>query len=81
MRKSLLFTEGGSLATTPSLTTLAQEGAAQEKESLAGSEDVGQFSTLLTARPATPAKEGEVGRPGETHSCPTPGLPGAPSTP
>jgi hypothetical protein len=27
--------------------------------SLAGSEDVGRFSTLLTARPATPAREGE----------------------
>ncbi len=53
----------------------------QEKGSLAGSKDVGRFSTLLTAQPATPAKEGEVGRRGETLSCPTPGLPGAPSTP
>jgi hypothetical protein len=39
-RKSLFVTEGGSLANAPSLTTLAQEGAAQERGTLACSEDV-----------------------------------------
>ncbi len=72
-RKSLFFTEGGSLAIAPSLTTLAQEGAAQERVMLAGSEDVGRVSTILTARPATPAEEGEAGRRGEIRSCPMPG--------
>jgi hypothetical protein len=52
-RKSLYFTEGGSLAIAPSLTTLTHEGAAQDKGTLAGSEDVGRVSTILTARPAT----------------------------
>jgi hypothetical protein len=79
-RKSLFVTEGGSLANAPSLTTLAQEGAAQERGTLAGSEDVGRrVSTVLTARPATPTEEGEAGSRGEIRSCPTPGLPGAPS--
>ncbi len=81
-RKSLFVTEGGSLANAPSLTTLAQEGAAQERGSLAGSEDVGgRVSTVLTAWPATPTEEGEAGSRGEIRSCPMPGLPGAPSTP
>jgi hypothetical protein len=81
-RKSLFVTEGGSLANAPSLTTLAQEGAAQERGTLAGSEDVGRrVSTVLTALHATPTEEGEAGSRGEIHSCPTPGLPGAPSSP
>jgi hypothetical protein len=69
---SLLFTEGGSLAIMPSLTMLAQEGAALEKGLLAGSKDVGKISPLLTAWPANPAEEGEVERRGENRSCPTP---------
>jgi hypothetical protein len=81
-RKLLFVTEGGSLANAPSLTTLAQEGAAQERGALAGSEDVrGRVSTVLTARPATPTEEGEAGSRGDIRSCPTPGLPSAPSTP
>ncbi len=50
----------------PSLTMLAQEGAAQEKGSLAGREDVGQFLILDPPyRPACdPCKGGGGGEAG-----------------
>jgi hypothetical protein len=48
----------------PSLIMLAQEGSALEKRMLTGSED-GQVSTILAARPTTPADKGKAGWRGE----------------
>jgi hypothetical protein len=77
-KKSCFEIAGGVLACAPPLTILAHEGVSLGRGALPGRE---WASPILSARPATPAGEGEAGWWGGSRSSPMPGLHGASSTP